>query len=143
MKRLMLMLTVCCLIGGSDLLAAAKVAGPKLIITFEFGTNPKINCPASGICSIRFGSSLKGFDGTKAELQFNEEEGKLAMIINTKTGISAEDLTNYFAKNIFRVDADYTFNESLCEQLELPANFTIKKGNYSVKRENDLLTVLF
>ena len=81
--------------------------------------------------------------GNVGEIQFNEDEGKLELTINTKTGISAEDLKNYFAKNMFRVDADYTFSEEMCELLNIPSNFTIKKGNYSVERNDDLLTVQF
>jgi hypothetical protein len=65
------------------------------------------------------------------------------MTINTKTGISAEDLTQYFSKNIFRVDTDYTFSDEMCELLNIPADFTIKKGNYSVQRNKELLTVQF
>jgi hypothetical protein len=143
MKKLLLMLTACCLIGGGDLLASAKVAGPKLTITFEFGTNPSLNCPNSGFCRIKAGGSLRGHDGTVGEIQFNEDEGKLELTINTKTGISAEDLKNYFAKNMFRVDADYVFSEEMCELLNIPADFTIKKGNYSVQRNLELLTVQF
>jgi hypothetical protein len=82
-------------------------------------------------------------DGTLAEIQFNEETGQLEMTINTKTGISAEDLTQYFSKNIFRVDTDYTFSDEMCELLNIPADFTIKKGNYSVQRNKELLTVQF
>ena len=143
MKKLLLMLTACCLIGGGDLLASAKVAGPKVIITVEFGTDRSKNCPGSGLCYIKLGGSLKMHDGTVGEIQFNEEEGKLELTINTKTGISAEDLKNYFAKNIFRVDADYVFSEEMCELLNIPADFTIKKGNYSVQRNKELLTVQF
>ena len=69
------MLTACCLIGGGDLLASARVAGPKLTITFEFGKNPSQNCPNSGFCRIKAGGSLRGHDGTVGEIQFNEEEG--------------------------------------------------------------------
>ena len=143
MKKFMLILTVCCLIGGGDLLAAAKVAGPKITIVFEFGTNPSQNCPNSGFCRIRVGASLRAHDGTVGEIQFNEESGQLEMTINTKTGISAEDLTQYFPKNMFRVDADYTFSEEMCELLNIPSNFTIKKGTYLVERNDDLLTVQF
>ena len=143
MKKLMLILTVCCLIGGGDLLASAKVAGPKITIVFEFGTNPSLNCPNSGFCRIKIGGNLNMGDGTLAEIQFNEETGQLEMTINTKTGISAEDLTQYFSKNMFRVDTDYTFSDEMCEQLNIPTNFTIKKGNYSVERNDDLLIVQF
>lgn len=143
MKKLMLILTVCCLIGGGDLLAASMLTGPKVIITLEFGSKQSVNCLGSGFCRIKIGGNLKMGDGTLAEIQFNEETGQLEMTINTKTGISAEDLTQYFSKNMFRVDTDYTFSDEMCEQLNIPTNFTIKKGNYSVERNDDLLIVQF
>ena len=143
MKKLLLMLTVCCLIGGGDLLASAKVAGPKIVITVEFGTDRSKNCPGSGLCYVDFINGKKTGYGTVAEIQFNEESGKLELSINTKTGISAEDLIQYFSKNMFRVDANYTFSEEMCERLNIPADFTIKKGNYSVQRNKELLTVQF
>lgn len=139
----MLILTVCCLIGGGDLLAASMLTGPKVVITLEFGSKQSVNCLGSGFCRIKIGGNLKMGDGTLAEIQFNEETGQLEMTINTKTGISAEDLKNYFAKNMFRVDADYTFSEEMCELLNIPADFTIKKGNYSVQLNKELLTVQF
>jgi hypothetical protein len=143
MKKIMLILTVCCLIGGGDLLAASMLTGPKVVITLEFGSKQSVNCLGSGFCRIKIGGNLKMGDGTLAEIQFNEETGQLEMTINTKTGISAEDLKNYFAKNMFRVDADYTFSEEMCELLNIPADFTIKKGNYSVQLNKELLTVQF
>jgi hypothetical protein len=143
MKKLMLLLTVCCLIGGGDLLAASVVTGPKVVITIEFGSKQSPNCLGSGFCRIKIGGNLKIDNGTLAEIQFNEETGKLEMIINTKTGISAEDLTQYFSKNMFKVDTDYTLSDEMCEQLNIPTDFTIKKGNYSVERNDDLLIVQF
>ena len=44
---------------------------------------------------------------------------------------------------MFRVDANYTLSEEMCELLNIPADFTIKKGNFSVQRNKELLTVQF
>ena len=84
MKKLMLILTVCCLIGGGDLLAASMLTGPKVVITLEFGSKQSPNCLGSGFCRIKIGGNLKMGDGTLAEIQFNEETGRLTWELKLK-----------------------------------------------------------
>lgn len=141
MKKIKKILLFVLILMGSNIIDAYS----SIIITLKIAR--KRDCKGFGWCkgTVLFedDGAAKPIGNTVNALADFMKDGRLIITLNKKTDMTPEAFTTYFSKGTFLCEDDFQLPDDMLKALNHVGNYIIEPGEYPVKIDGDLVSVIF